>query len=148
MSKHHEIINDLYVSLRDTLGLSKEGVQSFSLDVNLDDFPRVTETKIVVNSEEVRSYIPKLVNPRILCEYLNGILTDDYDAIVALVGHRVPANQKLCDHPSVQITPDRTVGLLGILNGMFNSNSGEIFMQYNEEGQIIKFCPREDYETN
>ena len=55
-------------------------------------------------------------------DYLNGLIETDRVAIAALIANRVPCNQQLADHPTVQVFRQHggyLVGLLGILNGLF-----------------------------
>lgn len=59
------------------------------------------------------------LTPSRVCELLNEALRLDPDAIDALFRHRVPCNESLAAHPSIQVTTEPTVGLLGLLNGLF-----------------------------
>ncbi len=55
-------------------------------------------------------------------DYLNEITELDRSAILAIFTNRVKCNEKLANHPTVQIgesNGDFTVGILGILNGLF-----------------------------
>lgn len=56
-------------------------------------------------------------------ELLNGIHAADPTVLQALIAHRVPCNEALVKHPTVQVGPSASggweVGLLGILNGLF-----------------------------
>lgn len=66
-------------------------------------------------------------NPETMVEFLNSLLEFDNAALCELIEVRVTCNQKMCDHPSVQVqnvengAPYATVGLLGILNGFFGT---------------------------
>lgn len=54
--------------------------------------------------------------------FLNELARLDPVAMLALVGQRVPCNQAIVDHPTVQVTDHAghpEVGLLGVLNGLF-----------------------------
>jgi hypothetical protein len=55
--------------------------------------------------------------------FLNQMVLIDPDATRALVETRVPCNQAMADHPTlqVQVAPDESflVGVLGLLNGIF-----------------------------
>lgn len=46
----------------------------------------------------------------------------DPGAMRALIETRVPCNKELASHPSIQVCEDCTVGLLGLLNGIFGSD--------------------------
>jgi len=61
-------------------------------------------------------------NPRPLIEFLNEALKIDPEAIISLVEKRVRCNEKMADHPSIQVGSGKIkgstkVGLLGLLNG-------------------------------
>lgn len=58
-------------------------------------------------------------------DLMNEALEADQTAISNLINHRVPCNETLADHPTIQCgirspaaLSDTTVGLLGILNGI------------------------------
>jgi hypothetical protein len=62
-----------------------------------------------------------------ICDYLNGLLLLDRNAIACLIANRVPCNQGLADHPTVQAGAQHGgfhVGLLGILNGLCGVRNG------------------------
>lgn len=76
---------------------------------------------------------------------LNDLLERDPEALHTLMETRVPCNDALADHPTVQVgtREDGTaeVGILGILNGMFGVDSrgrGAIASLYND-GKLIGF---------
>lgn len=57
-------------------------------------------------------------------DYLNELIQTDCPAIAALVANRVPCNQEMADHPTVQVMQQHGgfhVGMLGILNGLFGT---------------------------
>lgn len=70
-------------------------------------------------------------------EFLNEILAVDEDAIYDLVETRVACNPALANHPTVQVSLQDgkyTVGLLGILNGIFGTDEdgcGPIVATFN-----------------
>ena len=82
---------------------------------------------------------------------LNTILEADPKAIEALVQHRVGCNTTLADHPTVQVGKNDspggevrqyTVGLLGIINGLFGVDQdgwGYIATEYSDGGHILLF---------
>lgn len=84
--------------------------------------------------------------------YLNDILSIDRPAIAALIANRVPCNEQLAEHPTVQVQPQHGgfhVGLLGILNGMFgvdNLSHGPITVVF-EDGNLLRFA-RTDHAPN
>jgi hypothetical protein len=59
-----------------------------------------------------------------LIAFLNEIVAIDPLAIAALVGHRVPCNEALANHPAVPVSlfdDVNRVGVLGVLNGFCGS---------------------------
>lgn len=80
---------------------------------------------------------------------LNGIHELDPTVLPCLLDYRVPCNQALADHPTVQVgrNPQLVVGgyevgLLGILNGLFgvkDDDWGYIAAKYDESGKLTKF---------
>jgi len=62
------------------------------------------------------------VTPDDAIRYLNELIEIDRPAMAALIANRVPCNQAMADHPTVQVRAQHggfTVGMVGILNGMF-----------------------------
>lgn len=56
-----------------------------------------------------------------ICDFLNELLEIDRPAIASLIANRVPCNQALADHPTVQAGAQHGgfhVGMLGLLNGL------------------------------
>lgn len=63
-----------------------------------------------------------------LRDYLNELNEIDPDAVRRLCFQRVPCNDRLRDHPTVQVRSDKdgsnaAVGLLGILNGLLRGRA-------------------------
>lgn len=64
-------------------------------------------------------------------ERLNSMVAADPEAMRALVEHRVPCNEAMADHPTVQVGRRRDpgpygdrpfeVGMLGVLNGILGT---------------------------
>ena len=55
-------------------------------------------------------------------ELLNSMLNADRPATAALVANRVPCNEALADHDTIQVSEQNGgfhVGLLGVINGLF-----------------------------
>ena len=79
-----------------------------------------------------------------LIVYLNELVSIDAGAISTLFGFRATCNEKLANHPTVQVqTIDNSyaVGIIGLLNGMFGVDAdgwGAIAAVWNE-GQMIGF---------
>jgi len=79
--------------------------------------------------------------------FLNSLLRIDRAAVSQLVGHRVPCNDRMANHPSVQVQADPggknpSVGFLGVLNGMFGIDEegwGQIAMEIADDGNILYF---------
>lgn len=89
-------------------------------------------------------FSPKKISARDVVDYLNELLGLDLVAISSLIETRVLCNKLLADHPTVQVVPNETgnvVGLLGILNGLFGVKkdfTGYIGAQM-EGNTVIKF---------
>lgn len=84
-----------------------------------------------------------------LVSFLNELVALDADAVTALFENRVPCNEALADHPTVQIVVNAenkyTVGLLGIINGMFGVDGrgiGQIGAVYSDETGKVLYCMR------
>ncbi len=67
------------------------------------------------------------IDPQIVVNFLNEIHAIDPTVLPALIGMRVPCNETLANHPSIQCEKKRDerngneeyrVGLMGILNGL------------------------------
>lgn len=67
--------------------------------------------------------LPSVLNHRMadkIVRELNEIFKTDPEAIKDLFAHRVPVNEALADHPTVQVTDSSppTMSILGLLNGV------------------------------
>jgi hypothetical protein len=81
---------------------------------------------------------------------LNSAYDDDPSALHALICNRVPCNEKLANHPTVQVsvneltnTPNPTyvVGMLGIINGILDAALGKrIAAIIDDRGKVTGFC--------
>ncbi|MDO8715320.1 MAG: hypothetical protein Q7J73_00660 [Dehalococcoidales bacterium] len=89
-------------------------------------------------------------------KYLNELLEIDRDAISNLIASRVECNEKLSNHPTVQVGTREDgkyeVGLLGILNGLFSVDEneyGEIYMVVEDDKKTpVKFLTRDEYKRS
>lgn len=86
------------------------------------------------------------ITPHIIADLLNELLALDNEAITELFSRRVDCNEKIADHPTVQVRgypdPNKTsLGLLGIINGFFESSAANIIPIYMEvdDNRIKKF---------
>ena len=70
-----------------------------------------------------------------IVDLLNEVNSIDPQAMLAIVSHRVPCNQNLADHPTVQVSKNHAVGFLGIVNGLFGDN--KICAVMSEDEKII-----------
>lgn len=78
---------------------------------------------------------------------LNSALAADSTAVSALVEQRVPCNEALWDHWTIQVAVkdgQPYVGLLGVLNGLFQPDElgrGPIAAEYDDDGAktIVRF---------
>ena len=79
--------------------------------------------------------------------FLNDLLRVDRSAVSRLIETRVPCNECVANHPSVQVQADPggknpSVGFLGVLNGMFGVDEegwGQIGMEVTDDGRILHF---------
>lgn len=87
-----------------------------------------------------------------IIRFLNELYQLDPEAIEKLVETRVPCNDKLADHPTVQVSLDpvtkqSTVGLLGIMNGLVGTRPdgyGYIAGVYDDvTGRLLSFARAE-----
>jgi len=75
---------------------------------------------------------------------LNEINKLDPTVLLALISYRVPCNQALADHPTVQVGKSELgdyfeVGLLGILNGLFGvKEDGYGYIAAEFDGDTLK----------
>jgi hypothetical protein len=77
---------------------------------------------------------------------LNEALEADPVAMESLFKYRVSCNEKLADHPTIQVRgassgSECTVGLLGFINGVFAMNDKYIGMviDLDNQGEIVRF---------
>ena|ERR1035437_6340051 len=78
---------------------------------------------------------------------LNSAYDDDPSALHALICNRVPCNEKLANHPTVQVsvneatlTPTFTVSVLGLLNGILRPSIGRIISpMLDDSGRLLGF---------
>lgn len=81
-----------------------------------------------------------------VCDLLNGLLKRDPKAIASLVNNRVPCNDDIANHPTVQVHDigdgEASLGLIGILNGLFGVDKGRmgpILMTSNQDDVVLGF---------
>lgn len=75
-------------------------------------------------------------------EVLNRVHSADPTVLRTLIKFRVPCNAAVANDPSVQVTPDTTVGVLGVLNGIFGidgNGRGPIAAHYDDAGDLTHF---------
>jgi hypothetical protein len=78
-----------------------------------------------------------------VCSLMNNLLTLDPECINKLIRTRIKCNDRIANHPTVQISsnPD-SVGIVGILNGFFGVRKdgyGPICVELDTDNKIIKF---------
>jgi len=85
-------------------------------------------------------------------EFLNDLLKQDAEAVTNLCESRVKCNEEIANHPTVQVRgyeEKTSVGLLGILNGLFGVHGeeagkfkgyGGIMAIYDNNNKIVKFA--------
>lgn len=94
------------------------------------------------------------LNPELIIEYLNSLVTLDQEAMSRLIEIRTPCNDKLTNHETVQVLeeiidnkPEYKVGLLGILNGMCGIDEdgcGFVMAVCDGDNNLIKFIHKKD----
>lgn len=72
------------------------------------------------------------ISPQDVCDLLNELLSKDPECIKTLINSRVPCNSEIVGHSTVQVRDclemnKSTVGLIGILNGLFGINDEDGF---------------------
>lgn len=66
-------------------------------------------------------------------EFLNQLLAMDVHAVCTLFSIRVSCNKQVIDHPTVQVTEDGQLGLLGLLNGLASRHGEFIAAEYDDD---------------
>lgn len=89
--------------------------------------------------------------------FLNELVEADRVFVQALVDHRIPCNETIADHPSVQVGLEDgqyRAGLLGVLNGFLGTLDsgpkagwGALTALY-ESGHLVKFALTVQHEAN
>lgn len=77
-----------------------------------------------------------------IIDSLNEFLQLDEPAIRAVIGHRVPCNGAMANHPTIQVNANHEVGMLGLLNGIAGCDGrghGWIAMVVEDDGTIVRF---------
>lgn len=85
-----------------------------------------------------------------IVDFLNELLVLDPEAIHSLIEYRVPCNQQMADHSTVQVMgvdlkgkePSFKMGLLGLLNGLVgikDTGYGYIYAKFDDKGKLVKF---------
>lgn len=90
--------------------------------------------------------LKKSITSQEVVEFFNSLIVIDPGAIQTLINTRVQCNEAMTNHPTVQvvIVPRsiiHSVGMLGILNGMFGINEngwGCITVIFDDETGVIK----------
>ena len=75
-------------------------------------------------------------------ERLNEMVAADPNVIHRLVEHRIPCNDALAAHPTVQVVPGNEVGLLGVLNGLIGVDAdgwGYLAANFDDTGKLTGF---------
>jgi hypothetical protein len=81
---------------------------------------------------------------------LNACMALDPKAMHALIESRVPCNDALADHPTVQVLSvdgQPHVGILGLINGLFGTDQvgrGPIAAVFGDDGKLASFEPTQD----
>jgi len=93
------------------------------------------------------------VSPSQTVIFLNELLKIDPEAIQGVFDSRVPCNDKIAHHPSVQVMTKNgrtVVGMLGILNGLFGKDKdggAQIIAEYGSaDGKLKAFWTQKDWQ--
>jgi hypothetical protein len=91
--------------------------------------------------------IKQSVTPQDVCDLMNELLKLDYACASGLINYHQPCNKTVADHPTIQVRQygdeEPSVGILGILNGMFGireDGMGAICYEI-DLGEILRFIP-------
>lgn len=87
------------------------------------------------------------VTPQEVCDLLNELLKLDYDCVRKLLSYREVCNELVANHPTVQVQQHSgdefpTVGIVGILNGLFGTTEegmGALCYEIEDDGTILGF---------
>ena len=75
-------------------------------------------------------------------ERLNRMLTNEPTALSALMQHRVPCVERPGDDSPAFVRTDNTLGLLGVINGMFPAlprGGGQVVAVFDDDGKLLRF---------
>ncbi|HYF75017.1 MAG TPA: hypothetical protein VD757_00405 [Candidatus Nitrosocosmicus sp.] len=94
--------------------------------------------------------IKQTITPQDAVDLLNNALERDSQAVKALTETRVPVSDSpdglIADDCPIQVSQENTVGLLGIINGLFGTDEdgyGCIAAAYDENGNLVSFIVRD-----
>ena len=86
---------------------------------------------------------------QIICTRLNTLLEDPgvREALQLLINTRVPVNEAVADHPTIQCSgtnpSEYSVGFLGIINGIIGGKGGHFIANFDDNsGQLLHFGTR------
>lgn len=85
---------------------------------------------------------------REMCQILNEALEADPEAITQLLSLRVPCNQTLAAHPTIQVRDEKgevTVGALGLVNGISPDPNIAIAAEWDTEEDLKNGKPPEKF---
>lgn len=116
------------------------------------DTPRLMEKSDLL---DIIVFPIEKLDPIVVIAFLNSLVKIDKDAISNLINYKVPCNDLLSKHETVQVASDENgpgetgckVGLLGILNGLcgIDENSyGFIVAEIDEDNKVIRFIHSKD----
>lgn len=100
------------------------------------------ETPMIImdTGQSVTEYVAQLI-----VSVMNDAIGQDREAIEKLVAARVPCNEGLAQHPTIQVGKHKEasgVGLLGILNGIVGVDVdgwGCIAANFDDDGKLSHF---------
>ena len=87
------------------------------------------------------------IKPKDVVDYLNELLALDRELVTKLVKQQTVCNEGVAQHPSVKVRKynagQYSIGLVGLLNGLFSAKWGPIYVKMEEES-VVEFGLTED----
>lgn len=72
---------------------------------------------------------------------LNEACRLDQSAMQQLAAHRIKCNEQLANHETIQVTSERELGFIGLINGIIERLTGErIAAIYDDREKLLKFA--------
>lgn len=99
-----------------------------------------------MNNHLQRTEEEKIALAKVTIQYLNELVALDREVMHELVEGRVPCNEAIARHPTVQVSrneeDERVLGLLGVINGLIGVDKeswGYVARIFDEDGNLTGF---------